>query len=210
MPTISINTKKVPAKARKSTATSYQQALTEAAAAVSPYAATLLQPKAQSLAVSQQQKAIKAQNTTPTTKPADPTIGQSYYNTHLGIPLYWNGLHWTDHSGAKVFTANILGTETTVLEASSITIQIPTDSTQSTTDSTQTSENTEDQQDTQQDTQQENTQQENTQQENTQQNPPLTVIMGSSDITHEALDTDTLTVTIPYVTADITIAYTST
>ena len=173
MPTISINTKKVPAKARKSTATSYQQALTEAAAAVSPYAATLLQPKAQSLAVSQQQKAIKAQNTTPTTKPADPTIGQSYYNTHLGIPLYWNGLHWTDHSGAKVFTANILGTETTILEASSITIQIPTD-------------------------------------QNQQQNQQLTVIMGTIDITQDALDTDTLTVTIPYVTADITISYPST
>lgn len=208
MPTISITTKKVPAKTRKATATSYQQALTATTAAVSPYAAAMMQPTVQSVAVSQQQKAINTQNTTPTTKPTNPTVGQSYFDTHLGIPLYWNGLYWTDHSGAKVCTVNILGTETTVLEASSITIQIPTDSTQSTTDSTQTSENTEDQQ-SQQDTQQD-TQQEDTQQQNTQQDPPLTVIMGTIDITQEALDTDTLTVTIPYVTADITISYPST
>ena len=170
MTTIQVTTKKVPAKQRKNNAT-YQQVNTAAATDASNYAAALLQHAAQPAAAPRQQIAIKAQNTDPATKPADPVIGQSYYNPHLGIPLYWNGLNWTDHSGAKVFTANILGTETTVLEASSITIQIPID-------------------------------------QNQQQNQQLTVIMGNIDITQDTLDTQTLTITIPYITADITITYT--
>ncbi len=71
----------------------------------------------------QQKTAAKA--AAPTAKPDTPTIGQSYFDNKLNMPLWWDGQNWVDYTGAKAFTCSILGNESTVLEASSLVVEIP-------------------------------------------------------------------------------------
>gem|GEM_PF-5256612 len=60
-----------------------------------------------------------------TTKNSIPTEGQCYFDLNLGVPLWWNGENWVDSTGAKLISCIIDGVESSLLEGSSLVVEVP-------------------------------------------------------------------------------------
>lgn len=56
---------------------------------------------------------------------AFPNVGQCFFDTNLGVPVWWNGLNWVNAMGTKVMTCVIDGVESSVLEGSSLEVEVP-------------------------------------------------------------------------------------
>lgn len=64
-----------------------------------------------------------------TTKSSFPTVGQCYFDLNLGIPLWWNGANWVNSTGARLIACIIDGVESSLLEGSSLEIEVPSGTT---------------------------------------------------------------------------------
>ena len=40
-------------------------------------------------------------------RPTEPTVGQKYFDTDLGKPIYWNGTEWVDALGNSADTTYV-------------------------------------------------------------------------------------------------------
>lgn len=54
-----------------------------------------------------------------------PAVGQCYFDKKLGLPLWWDGSDWVDSTGARLRNCVIDGVESSVLEGSSLVVEVP-------------------------------------------------------------------------------------
>ncbi len=60
---------------------------------------------------------------------SEPEKGQCYYDGGLGLPLWWNGSNWVDSTGAILRKCVIDGMESSVLEGSSLVVEVSDETT---------------------------------------------------------------------------------
>ena len=58
-----------------------------------------------------------------------PDVGQCYFDKKLGLPLWWDGSDWVDSTGARLRSCVIDGVESSVLEGSSLVVEVPDETT---------------------------------------------------------------------------------